>query len=98
MRSADETWEDKLSRHINSDKWQLDPTTFYEIDDGFGPHTIDGFALALNTLLPRYNANWLDTSCEAVDTLHLSDAHWRDENKWCNPPWHALPNLAQKLH
>jgi hypothetical protein len=97
MRSAANTWEDKLSRHMNSDDWQLDPTLFHEMDNEFGPHTIDRFASALNTLLPRYNENWLYPSCEAADTLHLSDAHWRDKNKWCNPPWHALSDLAQKL-
>jgi hypothetical protein len=62
-----------------------------------GPHTIDRFASALNMLLPRYNANWLDSSSETVIALHLSDANWRDENNWCNPPWHVLPALAQKL-
>jgi hypothetical protein len=46
----------------------------------FGSHTIDRFASALNTLLPQYNKKWLDPSCEAVDALHLSHAHWRDEN------------------
>jgi hypothetical protein len=28
------------------------------------PYTIDRFASALNTLLPRYMANWLDPACE----------------------------------
>jgi hypothetical protein len=55
------------------------------MDCQFGPHTIVRFASALNTLLSRYNANWLDPSCEAVDALHLSYNKWRDENSWCNP-------------
>jgi hypothetical protein len=69
------------------------------MDPQFGPDTIDRFASALNTLLPRYNANWLDSSCEAVDSLHLADTYWREENNnWCNPPWPLLPDLDQKLH
>eukprot|EP00873_Tetraselmis_striata_P023059 jgi/Tetstr1/443323/TSEL_031338.t1 len=40
----------------------------------FGPHSIHRFESALNTLLPRYNAAWLDPTCEAVDSLHLPDA------------------------
>eukprot|EP00873_Tetraselmis_striata_P001683 jgi/Tetstr1/421947/TSEL_012846.t1 len=48
-------------------------------------------------MLPRYNAAWLDPGCEAVDSLHLSDAEWRRENNYCNPPWPLLPDLVQKL-
>eukprot|EP00873_Tetraselmis_striata_P013848 jgi/Tetstr1/434112/TSEL_023256.t1 len=33
-----------------------------------------------------YTAAWLDPGCEAVDSLHLSDAEWRRENDYCNPP------------
>eukprot|EP00873_Tetraselmis_striata_P012232 jgi/Tetstr1/432496/TSEL_021870.t1 len=63
----------------------------------FGPHSIDRFASALNTMLPRYNAAWLDPTCEAVDSLHLPDADWRRENNWFNAPWPVLPDLVQKL-
>jgi hypothetical protein len=79
--SAANTWADKLSHHLDIDDWQLDPSVFHEMDTQFGPHTIDRFASALNTLLPRYNANWLDPSCEAVNSLHLADTYWREENK-----------------
>jgi hypothetical protein len=40
------------------------------------PHTIDRFASALYTLLPRYNASWLNPSCEVVDALPLFDTHY----------------------
>jgi hypothetical protein len=96
IRYAANTWANKLRRHLDSDDWQLDPSVFHDMNTQFGPHTIDRFASALNTLLPRYNANWLDPSCEAVDYLHLADSSWR-ENNWCNPPWLLLPDLAQKL-
>jgi hypothetical protein len=69
------TWADKLSRHMDSDDWQLDPGIFHEMESQFDLHTIDRFASELNTLLPRYIANWLDPSCEAVGALHLSDTH-----------------------
>eukprot|EP00873_Tetraselmis_striata_P027633 jgi/Tetstr1/447897/TSEL_035205.t1 len=48
-------------------------------------------------MLPRYNAAWLDPGCEAVDSLHLSDAECRRENNYCNSPWPLLPDLVQKL-
>eukprot|EP00873_Tetraselmis_striata_P006290 jgi/Tetstr1/426554/TSEL_001630.t1 len=97
IRSAANIWADRLSRHLDSDDWQLDPLLFAELESRFGPHSIDRFASALNTLLPRYNAAWLDPACEAVDSLHLPDADWRRENNWCNAPWPLLPDLVQKL-
>eukprot|EP00873_Tetraselmis_striata_P025363 jgi/Tetstr1/445627/TSEL_003432.t1 len=63
----------------------------------FGPHSIDRFASAFNTLLPRYDAAWLDPLCKAVDSLHLPDADWLRENNWCNVPWPMLPDLVQKV-
>jgi hypothetical protein len=75
MRSAANTWADKLNRHLDIDDWQLDPSVFHEMDTHFGPHTIDRSASALSTLLPRYNANWLDPSYEAVDSLHHAHTH-----------------------
>eukprot|EP00873_Tetraselmis_striata_P027418 jgi/Tetstr1/447682/TSEL_035040.t1 len=74
-----------------------DPLMFAELESRFGPHSIDHFASALNTLLSRYNAAWLDPTCEAVDSLHLPDADKRRENNWCNAPWPLLPDLVQKL-
>eukprot|EP00873_Tetraselmis_striata_P043195 jgi/Tetstr1/463459/TSEL_008352.t1 len=64
----------------------------------FGPHSIDHVASALNTLLPSHNAAWLDPTCEAVDSLHLPDADWRREKKWCNSSTWAPVELVQKLH
>jgi hypothetical protein len=46
----------------------------------FKKHSIDRFASALNTLLPRYNAGSKDPTCEAVDALHLPYNDWRREN------------------
>jgi hypothetical protein len=73
--SVVKTWADKLSRHLDNDDWQPDSTMFLEMDNHLGPHTIDRFASALNTLVPRYNTSWVDPWCEAVDSLNLSDAH-----------------------
>eukprot|EP00873_Tetraselmis_striata_P018440 jgi/Tetstr1/438704/TSEL_027253.t1 len=70
---------------------------FAELESRFGPHSIDRFASALNTLLPRYKAAWLDPTCEAVDSSHLPDADWRRESNWCNAPRPLLPDLMHKL-
>eukprot|EP00873_Tetraselmis_striata_P018170 jgi/Tetstr1/438434/TSEL_026991.t1 len=97
IRSAANVWADRLSRHLDSDDWQLDPVMFAELEAMWGAHSVDRFASAMNAMLPRYNAAWLDPGCEAVDSLHLSDAEWRRENNYCNPPWPLVPDLVQKL-
>eukprot|EP00873_Tetraselmis_striata_P015897 jgi/Tetstr1/436161/TSEL_025007.t1 len=81
IRSAANVKADRLSRHLDSDDWQLDPVMFAELEAMWGAHSVDRFASALNAMLPRYNAAWLDPGREAVDSLHLSDA----EYKYCNP-------------
>eukprot|EP00873_Tetraselmis_striata_P020371 jgi/Tetstr1/440635/TSEL_028945.t1 len=53
IRSAANVWADRLSRHMDSDDWQVDPVLFAELDARFGPRTIDQFTSALNALLPR---------------------------------------------
>jgi hypothetical protein len=87
----------KLKRHLDNNDKKLHLIVFLEMKTHIGPHTIDRFASALNTLLSRYDANMLDPSGEPVDALHLSDAQWRDENNLCSPFWPPLPDLAQKL-
>eukprot|EP00873_Tetraselmis_striata_P018824 jgi/Tetstr1/439088/TSEL_027578.t1 len=81
---AANVWADRLSRHLDNDDRQLDPVMFAELEALWGAHFVDWFASALNAMLPRYNASWLDPGCEAVDSLHLSDAEWRHGNKYCN--------------
>eukprot|EP00873_Tetraselmis_striata_P014461 jgi/Tetstr1/434725/TSEL_023778.t1 len=97
IQSAANVWADPLSRHLDNDDWQLDPVMFAELEAMWGAHSVDRFASAMNAMLPRNNAAWLDPGCEAVDSLHLSDAEWRRENNYCNPPWPLLPDLVQKL-
>eukprot|EP00873_Tetraselmis_striata_P044568 jgi/Tetstr1/464832/TSEL_009571.t1 len=74
IRSAANVWADRLSRHLDNDDWQLEPVLFAELEAMWGAHSVDRFASAMNAMLPRYNAAWLDPGCEAVDSLHLSDA------------------------
>jgi hypothetical protein len=95
-RSVANTWADKLNRHLDSDDWQLDPSVSYGMDTQFGPHTIERFASALNKLLPRYNANWLDPSCEAVDSLHL--AHKCRKTIGEPPHRHYYPTLPKSYN
>jgi hypothetical protein len=97
IRSAANVWADNLSRVTDNSDWQLAPRKFKHFNKVWGPHTIDRFASYANKQLPRYNAKWRDGTTEAVDSLHLSDAEWRSERNWCNPPWELLDDLVVKL-
>ena len=97
IRSAANIWADKLSREIDTADWSLNPRLFRHINRVWGPHTVDRFASMENALLERYNSKWRDPRAEDVDALHLSDAAWRRETNWCNPPWELLDDLVLKL-
>jgi hypothetical protein len=97
IRSAANVWADNLSRVTDNSDWQLVPRKFKHFNKMWGPHTIDRFASYANKQLLRYNAKWRDGTTEAVDSLHLSDAEWRREQNWCNPPWELLDDLVTKL-
>eukprot|EP00873_Tetraselmis_striata_P044637 jgi/Tetstr1/464901/TSEL_009635.t1 len=97
IRSAASIWTDRLSREVDCDDWQFNPRQFASLTAKGGACTIDRFATSENALLPRYNARWRDLRCEAVDALRLSDAAWRCERNWCNPPWNLIGDLVSKL-
>eukprot|EP00873_Tetraselmis_striata_P040516 jgi/Tetstr1/460780/TSEL_005964.t1 len=97
IRSAANIWADRLSREVDCDDWQFNPRRFASLTAKWGACTIDRFATSENALLPRYNARWCDPRCEAVDALRLSDAAWRCERNWCNPPWNLIGDLVSKL-
>jgi hypothetical protein len=56
IRSAIIVRADKRSRHLDDDDMRLDSALLAELYMRIGRHSIDRFASAFNTLLPRYNA------------------------------------------
>ena len=86
-----------LSRERDSSDWRLHPRLFAALAVDWGLPTIDRFASANNCQVARYNSRWADPSSEAVDAFSQSDAAWRRELNWCNPPWELMPRLEQKL-
>jgi hypothetical protein len=97
IRRAANVWADKLSRERDRSDWQLNARIFRVLQRSWGACTVDRFASANNTLLPRFNSLLEDPRAEAVDAMSLSDAAWRAERNWCNPPWQLLGDVAAKL-
>ncbi len=67
-------WADSLSCVTSNSDWQLAPRKFKHFDKLWGPYTVDRFALNANKQMPRHNAKWRDSTAEAMDNLHLTDA------------------------
>ena len=85
---------DYLSKIVDTDDWQLNPTLFKEIDRVFGPHTVDRFASTANAQLPRFCSRWLNPGCECVDCFTVS---WERECNWLCPPIHLLSRCIRHL-
>ena len=95
---TENTVADTLSR-VRSD-WSssmLSKPAFQLINDRWGPHTLDAFASAVNTQLPRYVSYHLDHQCEWVDFFSrpFPTASER-ENLWIFPPFKLIGRVLAK--
>jgi len=88
------TRADELSRLNPATEWSLHPETFKQLEDLWGPHTVDRFATSNNTQLPRYNSRFFDPQAEATDAMTQS---WKEENNYICPPWRMLPQIVNKI-
>lgn len=78
---------DELSKWRDPDDWQLNPDTFRRLDQLWGPHTLDAFASAGNTQLPRFFSRFHCPETAGVDAFA---ADWSAERCWLNPPFGAI--------
>ena len=83
---------DFLSRIIDYDDWQLNPVVFSELEEAWGPHSVDRFASFHNCQLPRFNSRCWNPGSEAVDAFTVD---WRGENNWWCPPIGLLPRVIR---
>ena len=81
-----------LSRQSDQDDWSIHPNVFKDLDEAWGPHTIDRFANYYNTQLPRFNSWFWNPGAEAVDTFTCD---WEGEMSWLCPPPHLIPRTIQ---
>ena len=70
---------DYLSRIIDYDDWQLNPSVFSVFDKHWGPHSVDRFASFHNCQVPRFNSRCWNPGSEAVDAFTVN---WSGENNW----------------
>eukprot|EP00873_Tetraselmis_striata_P025464 jgi/Tetstr1/445728/TSEL_033376.t1 len=68
IRSAANVCADRLSRHLDSDEWQLDPVLIAELEAMWGAHSVDRGASA-TVVAPRWEGK--------CGTKHLPRWRWR---------------------
>ena len=69
IRSAANAWADRLSRELDSDDWQLNPSLFDLLASRWGRPTVDRFATFDNRQVARFFARWHCPGALGVDSL-----------------------------
>ena len=85
------TQADELSRLTDKYEWTLAEPMFHYLDRLWGPHTVDRFASALTTRLPKYNTRFLDPNGMPTDALAQTD--WHHENNYVNAPFRLIKDV-----
>lgn len=93
LPNAVNAYADRLSREGDSTNWTLSVAAFRELENRFGPHSVDWFALANTARCGRvYGKDW-SLGCKGVDELKRD---WRGENGWASPPFNLMPAVVNK--
>ena len=74
---------DQISKFLDKDYWQLNPSSFRLIDAMWGPHTCDRFASHYSAQLSRFNSRFASPGTEAVDAFSQD---WSKDDNWICPP------------
>lgn len=85
---------DQLSKHVDRDDWQLEPSRFKVLDARWGPHTFDRFATDRNALCPQFSSAFWCPGTAGIDAFSFD---WAGTNSWCNPPFHLIPRVIEHL-
>jgi len=96
---VDNEQADALSRTLEHEDWKLNPRLFRQAQERFAcVCTVDAFASATNTQLPRFWSRNPQPGALAVDALCQD---WRPELPWANAPFSMIGRmlaLIQRQH
>lgn len=85
---------DYWSKVIDTDDWMLNPVHFLELDQLWGPHTVDCFASFNSKQLPKFYSRWFCPGCAGIDAFTLD---WSGDNNWLVPPIHLVARVLRHL-
>ncbi|MEW8548285.1 MAG: reverse transcriptase domain-containing protein, partial [Candidatus Thiodiazotropha sp.] len=85
---------DFLSRCHDCDDWEVSNLVFRDLDNRWGPHTIDRFATNYNNKCIRFNSRWWVPEAEAVNAF---DQDWSNDCNWMVPPPRLISLCFEKI-
>jgi hypothetical protein len=85
---------DELSRMQDKSDWMLNRAIFLQLDQLFGPHTVDRFATDINAQIPRFNSL---RRCPGSEAVNAFTQDWSKDNNWINPPFSLLHLVINKI-
>jgi hypothetical protein len=85
---------DELSRLTDKSDWMLNRAIFTQLDNLWGPHTVDRFATDLNAQTTRFNSL---RRCPGTEAVNAFSQDWSKENNWINPPFSLLHLVINKV-
>lgn len=74
---------DTLSRQVDYDDWAISSHLFQQLDQFWGPHSVDRFSSDLTAQTKRFNSRYACPNTEGVDCFLIN---WHNENNWLVPP------------
>lgn len=80
-----------FSKVVDFDDYSLHDEVFIDLENLWGPHSVDRFACSYNAKLPRFNSRFVQPGTEAVDAFTQD---WSTENTWLVPP---IPLIGRVL-
>ena len=58
---------DYISRLVDFDDWQITPDLFQSLEQLWGPHTVDCFAIYYTAKLPRFFSRFWNPGTSGID-------------------------------
>jgi hypothetical protein len=81
---------DFQSRVIDHFDWHLDKACFQQLDQLWGPHSVDRMASDLNHQVSRFNSVRF---CPGTEAVNCFTQNWKNENNWVVPPFNLLHRI-----
>ena len=85
---------DFLSRLVDCDDWSVTDTVFRNLDEKWGPHTVDRFSSHYNSKCERFNSRWWVPGTEGINCLNQV---WSGEVNWLVPPPAQVVTCIRKM-
>jgi len=89
------TQADFISKIRDCDDWQITCDLFHELDQLWGPHTLDCFASFYNAKTSRFFSRFWNPGCAGVDAFYHS---WQGENCLIVPPVNIVTQVLNYMN